>query len=130
MLVRPFVIGDDRIIDLLRILTLNLYRDRKPDQTVSRFNAVPVSPVSFSVLHVVIQNEFIDRIYQIEIPSPRDVVRTEQSRLSYSCRQAALTSFSRGFRRLQEAMSNASELLPLRSLPATNLAFSLESNKH
>jgi len=79
MLVRRFVIGDDRIFDLLRILALNLHRDCEPDQTVSRLDRVPVSPISFSVLHVAIQNELIDGIDQIKIPAPRYVIRLNDS---------------------------------------------------
>ena len=75
VLVGPARIGDSRILYFLKVIALNCYRNRQPLGTGRRLDQVTIAPVSSGVLHVVEEDEFVDRIDQIEVTLPGNVVR-------------------------------------------------------
>lgn len=61
----------------LVIFALDLDRNRQPLHPLRRLDLVAIPPVAPGVLHVVVENEFIDRGNHAEIALPWDVVGLE-----------------------------------------------------
>lgn len=63
MLPIPFRITNNRLLDFLKVFALDFDRYSQPQQTLLALYFISIAPVSFRVLHIVIQNKFINKIY-------------------------------------------------------------------
>src|SRR5947208_2543526 len=71
----PHDVTDNGVFDFLKILTLRFNRDGQPHQSRLRLDVVAVSPIPAGVLHIIEQDELVDKIHQVEITLPGYVVR-------------------------------------------------------
>src|SRR5207247_6945792 len=71
----PPPIADEHVADALLESTAHHNRNRQPDRSTGALDPVPVAPVPLRVLHVVEQDEFVDRRDEVEIAFPWDIAR-------------------------------------------------------
>src|ERR1700678_2927646 len=72
---RPVRLAHAGFAYLLMELALRLDGDREPFQAGRCLDHVSISPVATGELGIVVEHKLVDRIYQVEIALPGDVVR-------------------------------------------------------
>src|SRR5262245_32477880 len=69
----PSRLRNSRILHALSVLSADFHRHSQPGRAVRRLDAVPVAPIPFRELGIVVQNELVHVPNEIEVPFPWDV---------------------------------------------------------
>src|SRR5512146_2434719 len=75
---RPGGIGNPYLRNRLIQMVPPAHRNRHPrNPPVRSLDPVPVPPISRGVLHLIVQNELVNRMDDVKISLPRDVIALE-----------------------------------------------------